>query len=77
MAAKRGATFRRRELGKELRKFREMKGETLQETAKALGGASPRTVDTVCYAAAASVTDRCSKATGLIWPSAECLLLVL
>ncbi|MEU7316500.1 helix-turn-helix transcriptional regulator [Streptomyces sp. NPDC007083] len=37
MAAKRGATFRRRELGKELRKLREGKGETLQETAKALG----------------------------------------
>ncbi|MFE4663881.1 helix-turn-helix domain-containing protein [Streptomyces sp. NPDC056716] len=37
MAAKRGATFRRRELGKELRKLREKKGETLQEVAKALG----------------------------------------
>ncbi|MFF8789196.1 helix-turn-helix domain-containing protein [Streptomyces sp. NPDC015125] len=36
MAAKRGATFRRRELGKELRKLREKKGETLQEVAKAL-----------------------------------------
>ncbi|WP_172388132.1 helix-turn-helix transcriptional regulator [Streptomyces sp. MNP-20] len=37
MAAKRGATFRRRELGKELRKLRDTKGETLQEVAKALG----------------------------------------
>ncbi|MFF3159095.1 helix-turn-helix domain-containing protein [Streptomyces sp. NPDC057910] len=37
MAAKRGATFRRRELGKELRQLREKKGETLQEVAKALG----------------------------------------
>ncbi|MFI8932569.1 helix-turn-helix domain-containing protein [Streptomyces sp. NPDC053474] len=37
MAAKRGATFRRRELGKELRKLRDGKGETLQEVAKALG----------------------------------------
>ncbi|WP_030906874.1 helix-turn-helix domain-containing protein [Streptomyces sp. NRRL F-5126] len=37
MAAKRGATFRRRELGKELRKLRDKKGETLQEVAKALG----------------------------------------
>lgn len=37
MAAKRGATFRRRELGKELRKLREKQGETLQEVAKALG----------------------------------------
>ncbi|MEU1629340.1 helix-turn-helix transcriptional regulator [Streptomyces sp. NPDC020096] len=37
MAAKRGATFRRRELGKELRKLRDNKGETLQEVAKALG----------------------------------------
>ncbi|UIX35154.1 helix-turn-helix domain-containing protein [Streptomyces sp. GQFP] len=37
MAAKRGATFRRRELGKELRKLRDRKGETLQEVAKALG----------------------------------------
>ncbi|MFI9078765.1 helix-turn-helix domain-containing protein [Streptomyces sioyaensis] len=37
MAAKRGATFRRRELGKELRKLREKKGDTLQEVAKALG----------------------------------------
>ncbi|MGW1715297.1 helix-turn-helix domain-containing protein [Streptomyces sp. NPDC002156] len=37
MAAKRGATFRRRELGKELRRLREKKGETLQEVAKALG----------------------------------------
>lgn len=37
MAAKRGATFRRRELGKELRKLREKQGETLQDVAKALG----------------------------------------
>ncbi|MDW4907154.1 helix-turn-helix transcriptional regulator [Streptomyces sp. ADMS] len=37
MAAKRGATFRRRELGKELRKLRDRKGETLQEVANALG----------------------------------------
>ncbi|MFE6737541.1 helix-turn-helix domain-containing protein [Streptomyces tubercidicus] len=37
MAAKRGATFRRRELGKELRKLREKKGDTLQEVAKRLG----------------------------------------
>lgn len=37
VAAKRGATFRRRELGKELRKLRDRKGETLQEVAKALG----------------------------------------
>lgn len=37
MAAKRGATFRRRELGKELRKLREKRGLTLQEVAKALG----------------------------------------
>ncbi|WP_030777578.1 helix-turn-helix domain-containing protein [Streptomyces sp. NRRL S-920] len=37
MAAKRGATFRRRELGKELRKLRDKKGETLQEVARALG----------------------------------------
>ncbi|MBL1101910.1 helix-turn-helix domain-containing protein [Streptomyces coffeae] len=37
MAAKRGATFRRRELGKELRKLREKKELTLQEVAKALG----------------------------------------
>ncbi|WP_405777220.1 helix-turn-helix domain-containing protein [Streptomyces sp. NBC_01538] len=37
MAAKRGATFRRRELGKELRKLRDRKGQTLQEVAKALG----------------------------------------
>jgi transcriptional regulator with XRE-family HTH domain len=37
VAAKRGATFRRRELGKELRKLREKQGETLQEVAKALG----------------------------------------
>ncbi|OON80994.1 helix-turn-helix domain-containing protein [Streptomyces tsukubensis] len=37
MAAKRGATFRRRELGKELRKLRERQGETLQEAATALG----------------------------------------
>lgn len=33
MAAKRGATFRRRELGKELRKLREKKGLTLQDVA--------------------------------------------
>ncbi|MFE7608106.1 helix-turn-helix domain-containing protein [Streptomyces celluloflavus] len=37
MAAKRGATFRRRELGKELRKLREKKDLTLQEVAKELG----------------------------------------
>ncbi|MFF3553708.1 helix-turn-helix domain-containing protein [Streptomyces tsukubensis] len=37
MAAKRGATFRRRELGKELRKLREERGQTLQEVAEALG----------------------------------------
>ncbi|MGK4906518.1 helix-turn-helix domain-containing protein [Streptomyces albus] len=37
MAAKRGATFRRRELGKELRKLREKKGDTLAEVASALG----------------------------------------
>ncbi|MFH9734945.1 helix-turn-helix domain-containing protein [Streptomyces sp. NPDC017260] len=37
MAAKRGATFRRRELGKELRKLRDKRGETLQEVARALG----------------------------------------
>jgi len=37
VAAKRGATFRRRELGKELRKLRDRKGQTLQEVAKALG----------------------------------------
>ncbi|WP_328665331.1 helix-turn-helix domain-containing protein [Streptomyces sp. NBC_00322] len=36
MAAKRGATFRRRELGKELRKLREKKGLTLQEVAREL-----------------------------------------
>ncbi|MCM2390128.1 helix-turn-helix domain-containing protein [Streptomyces albipurpureus] len=37
VAAKRGATFRRRELGKELRKLRERKGLTLQEVAGELG----------------------------------------
>ncbi|MEU5402146.1 helix-turn-helix transcriptional regulator [Streptomyces sp. NPDC005963] len=37
VAAKRGATFRRRELGKELRKLREKKGLTLQEVAGELG----------------------------------------
>lgn len=37
VAAKRGATFRRRELGKELRKLRDKKGETLQGVAKSLG----------------------------------------
>ncbi|MEW2634673.1 helix-turn-helix transcriptional regulator [Streptomyces sp. NPDC048389] len=37
MAAKRGATFRRRELGKELRKLREKRDLTLQEVAKELG----------------------------------------
>ncbi|MFF4836978.1 helix-turn-helix domain-containing protein [Streptomyces sp. NPDC001315] len=37
MAAKRGATFRRRELGKELRKLRDKRGLTLQEVAKELG----------------------------------------
>ncbi|MFJ9617854.1 helix-turn-helix domain-containing protein [Streptomyces noursei] len=37
MAAKRGATFRRRELGKELRKLRENKDLTLQQVAKDLG----------------------------------------
>ncbi|MEU5160829.1 helix-turn-helix transcriptional regulator [Streptomyces sp. NPDC020875] len=37
MAAKRGATFRRRELGKELRKLREEKGMTLQSVSDALG----------------------------------------
>ncbi|MBW8738226.1 MAG: helix-turn-helix domain-containing protein [Streptomyces turgidiscabies] len=37
MVPKRGATFRRRELGKELRKLRDRKGQTLQEVAKALG----------------------------------------
>ncbi|WP_411142330.1 helix-turn-helix domain-containing protein [Streptomyces sp. x-80] len=37
MAAKRGATFRRRELGKELRKLREKNGFTLQDVAKELG----------------------------------------
>ncbi|MER7688710.1 helix-turn-helix transcriptional regulator [Streptomyces sp. NPDC097610] len=36
MAAKRGATFRRRELGKELRKLREKKGLTLQDVAREL-----------------------------------------
>lgn len=29
-------------------------------------GAFPRSVDTICYAAAVSVTDRCSKAIGLM-----------
>ncbi|MYR69250.1 MULTISPECIES: helix-turn-helix transcriptional regulator [unclassified Streptomyces] len=42
MAPKRGATFRRRELGKELRKLRDKKGETLQEVAKALGFSHPK-----------------------------------
>ncbi|GGX51741.1 helix-turn-helix domain-containing protein [Streptomyces noursei] len=37
VAAKRGATFRRRELGKELRKLREKNGFTLQEVGKELG----------------------------------------
>ncbi|MFF8959056.1 helix-turn-helix domain-containing protein [Streptomyces sp. NPDC014894] len=37
MAAKRGATFRRRELGKELRKLRENKGLTLQDVTGELG----------------------------------------
>lgn len=37
MAAKRGATFRRRELGKELRKLREARDLTLQEVATELG----------------------------------------
>ncbi|WP_445394993.1 helix-turn-helix domain-containing protein [Streptomyces sp. LE64] len=37
MAAKRGATFRRRELGKEIRKLREKKGLTMLEVANALG----------------------------------------
>ncbi|MFE5855176.1 MULTISPECIES: helix-turn-helix domain-containing protein [unclassified Streptomyces] len=37
MAAKRGATFRRRELGKELRKLREKAGLTLQEASEELG----------------------------------------
>ncbi|GGZ13844.1 transcriptional regulator [Streptomyces inusitatus] len=37
MAAKRGATFRRRELGKELRKLREGKGLTLQDVTGELG----------------------------------------
>ncbi|MFC7872021.1 helix-turn-helix domain-containing protein [[Kitasatospora] papulosa] len=37
MAAKRGATFRRRELGKELRKLREAQDLTLQEVGKQLG----------------------------------------
>ncbi|MFF3400349.1 helix-turn-helix domain-containing protein [Streptomyces sp. NPDC002659] len=37
MAAKRGATFRRRELGKELRKLREKNDLTLQEVASRLG----------------------------------------
>ncbi|NDZ76993.1 helix-turn-helix domain-containing protein [Streptomyces sp. SID10853] len=36
MAAKRGATFRRRELGKELRKLREKKDLTLQDVGKSL-----------------------------------------
>ncbi len=37
MAAKRGATFRRRELGKELKQLREKRGETLQKVAAELG----------------------------------------
>nr|WSX75806.1 helix-turn-helix domain-containing protein [Streptomyces sp. NBC_00899] len=37
MAARRGATFRRRELGKELRKLREARGMTIQQTATKLG----------------------------------------
>ncbi|MGW5732900.1 MULTISPECIES: helix-turn-helix domain-containing protein [Streptomyces] len=37
MAKKRGATFRRRELGKELRKLREKRGETTQQVTAALG----------------------------------------
>lgn len=37
LAAKRGATFRRRELGKELRKLREAKDLTLGDVAKKLG----------------------------------------
>jgi transcriptional regulator with XRE-family HTH domain len=37
VAAKRGATFRRRELGKELRKLREKNDLTLQEVASQLG----------------------------------------
>ncbi|GAB3952528.1 helix-turn-helix domain-containing protein [Streptomyces sparsus] len=37
MAARRGATFRRRELGRELRRLREGKGLTLQEVADRLG----------------------------------------
>ncbi|MBK5992641.1 helix-turn-helix domain-containing protein [Streptomyces microflavus] len=37
MAPKRGATFRRRELGKELRKLRDSKGLTLLEVSKRLG----------------------------------------
>ncbi|MEW1865691.1 helix-turn-helix transcriptional regulator [Streptomyces sp. NPDC088194] len=36
MAAKRGATFRRRELGKELRKLREKRDLTIQEVAREL-----------------------------------------
>ncbi|MFJ9855550.1 helix-turn-helix domain-containing protein [Streptomyces sp. NPDC101150] len=36
VAARRGATFRRRELGKELRKLREKSGLTLQDVAKEL-----------------------------------------
>ncbi|MFD0497974.1 MULTISPECIES: helix-turn-helix domain-containing protein [Streptomyces violaceusniger group] len=37
MAARRGATFRRRELGKELRRLREKNGLTILEAAKGLG----------------------------------------
>lgn len=37
MAAKRGPTFRRRELGKELRRLREKTGLTIQEAAAGLG----------------------------------------
>ncbi|MDK1475342.1 helix-turn-helix transcriptional regulator [Streptomyces sp. 549] len=37
MAARRGATFRRRELGRELRRLREGKGLTLQEVSDRLG----------------------------------------
>ncbi|MFE6555646.1 hypothetical protein ACFVHS_45930 [Streptomyces sp. NPDC057746] len=32
----------------------------------AMSGAFPRSMDTICYAAAVSVTDRCSKAIGLM-----------
>lgn len=39
--------------------------EQLQYQWRALGG-FPRSVDTVCYAVEASVTDRCSKAIGLM-----------